>query len=74
MNCPTCNRHYTHAAALQRHEQAEHGRHDRYEVWVTLAGNTASRRFYRSYRSSAAAKAQARRLTGYGHVGIVVAK
>lgn len=44
----------------------------KYDVYTCLAGASGTRRYYRTYKTRAAAKAQATRLTGYGIVGVVV--
>lgn len=43
----------------------------KFDVYTCLAGHSAARRYYRTYKTHAAAKAQATRLTGYGIIGIV---
>jgi hypothetical protein len=44
----------------------------KYIVYTSLGGNSATRRCRKAYKSLAAARVQARLLTGYGIVGIVV--
>ena len=44
----------------------------KYEVFTTLAGNSATRRYRASYKTFSGARIRAAKITGYGVIGIVV--